>query len=250
MARLHCAERGTEESATAVFSVIRKNLRALGHLVSPGAQQVEWATKSLLLQYGHVRSRRDRIPVDRAGKPLPWYTYPAIEYLRSIDFSDKHVFEYGSGNSSLFWSSLAASVTSVEHNREWYELIEPKRPANHNLALVENSDEYVLGLCKTGRRFGVIVVDGECRHRCVAESIKFVTDDGLIILDNSDWFPNAAKALREADLIEVDFSGFGPVNQYTWTTSIFFKRTVHVRPRADRLPAYSVCALRQVHNEE
>ncbi len=45
--------------------------------------------------------------VDLDGNPLPWITYPAIEMLRRIDILNGRVFEYGAGNSSLWWATRA-----------------------------------------------------------------------------------------------------------------------------------------------
>ena len=52
----------------------------------------------------------------------------------------------------------------------------------------------------------------------------------MIILDDSDRintsleYFNAVKNLREANLLQVDFYGFCPMNNYTKATSIFFSR--------------------------
>jgi hypothetical protein len=44
----------------------------------------------------------------------------------------------------------------------------------------------------------------------------------MIILDNSDWFPETVDVLRSTlGWFELDFHGFGPINGYTWTTTIF-----------------------------
>src|SRR5688572_10403591 len=51
-----------------------------------------------------------------SGQPIPWYTYPAIEFIRQLDFSQSTVFEYGSGNSTMFWAASAARVISVEED--------------------------------------------------------------------------------------------------------------------------------------
>ncbi len=60
--------------------------------------------------------------------------------------------------------------------------------------------------------------------------------DGFIILDNSDWEESASQALREAGLIEVDMAGFGPIARFTTTTSFYFTRSVHLKPRYNRQP--------------
>ena len=43
-------------------------------------------------------------PVDKDGNPLPWISIPAIEILREKDLGDLFVFEYGSGNSTIWFS--------------------------------------------------------------------------------------------------------------------------------------------------
>jgi len=78
-------------------------------------------------------------PCDASG-PIPWYTYPAISFLTRIIRPEFKVFEYGCGNSTLWWAQMVNHVYSVEHNRGWYEEIRKKVPTNANLSYVgENS---------------------------------------------------------------------------------------------------------------
>jgi len=230
-------------------ALAKKAARFVSYLWTPGPRWVSWATESLLA-YGHFASQRAGRPVDRAGQPLPWYTYPAIEYLNTIDLRDRHVFEFGSGNSSLFWADRASSVTSIEHDAPWFETIKKSTRANQTLLLVEDREAYVDSLRASGRKYGVIVVDGERRERCARAAIDALEDDGFIVFDNADWWPGATALLRAADLIQVDFTGFGPANQYVWTTSLFLRRNVRIRPARERMPEYGVGALRQVHQGE
>src|SRR5688500_6442274 len=55
------------------------------------------AAYSLLFDYAHLSSVQRQAAVDAKCNPVPWYTYPAIEYLKQLDFKDSTVFEYGSG---------------------------------------------------------------------------------------------------------------------------------------------------------
>ena len=66
--------------------------------------------------------------VDAAGKPIPWFTYPAIDYIRQLDLSEKTIFEWGAGFSTLFWSSRAKSVISVETDPLWYSFLSRSSP--------------------------------------------------------------------------------------------------------------------------
>lgn len=181
--------------------------------------------KMLALRFGQARSAQRQQCVDAGDTPIPWYTYPAIEYIKQLDLSDRHIFEFGSGASTLFWASRTATVTAVEHDPIWHANVQP--PANVRYLLRQDKPAYIAAL---DRHFDIIIVDGEHRPECAAAALQYLAPDGFLILDNADWFPQVAASLRAADLIEVDFSGFGPINPYTWTTSLFFRRGVRLSP--------------------
>lgn len=173
--------------------------------------------------FGQWRSMRARMPVTANGEPLPWYTYPAIEYLCSFNFKECDVFEFGAGNSSLFWAERARSSISVEDDRDWFQSIDNITKKNQTVIHRQSENDYVESLSEQGQSFHVIVIDGKWRRRCADEAIKFLTEGGMIILDNSDWYPESSRFLRENGFFQIDFSGFGPINAYCWTTSIFIK---------------------------
>ncbi len=204
------------------------------------------AARVLAEDFGHTRTAAEWLCVDKDGAPIPWYTYPAIEYLRGLDFSEMDVFEYGSGYSTLFWSRHARGVVSVEHDSEWHARMSPLIPGNVSYRLLPDKDSYLQAIRECPRRFDVVVIDGEHREDCVPFALDKLKENGLIILDNSDWFSGVASMLRAADLIQVDMQGFGPINHYTWTTSLFFRRGTALRPSHARQPVPGPGSLRQV----
>ena len=167
--------------------------------------------KILSSDFGQWKSMKSNMCIDAHNKPIPWYTYPATEYLIQIDFKDKSVFEYGSGNSSIFWAGRAKDVVSVEDNREWFEIVHKHKSGNQQIILEEDRNNYISYILKMGRQFDVVIVDGKYRHECAKNAVKCLKDEGMIILDNSDWYHKAKSFLRQQDLIEVDFCGFGPI---------------------------------------
>jgi hypothetical protein len=199
-------------------------------------------------EYGHQKSVHLGKPVDASLNPIPWYTYPAIEYLKQFDFVDKHIFEYGSGNSSIFWSLLAKSVTSVEIDPEWFETISKSKSKNLSIHLKEEQFEYVDFIENANKLYDVIVIDGAYRYDCAKAAIKCISDDGLIILDNSERYPKLCSELRNHDLLQVDFFGLGPINYYTWTTSLFFQKRCRLKP-LKKLPCFGVGSLREEFDE-
>lgn len=182
---------------------------------------------TLGFQYGQWRSVRERMAVDVDGIPIPWYTYPAIEYLTSFDFRDCDVFEFGSGNSSLFWASRARSVVSVENNQEWFEVVNHTKQQNQLIIYRADETGYVTALPEQNKLFEIVVIDGNWRKPCTIEAMNCLKDDGMIVLDNSDRIleKECGTLLRENGFIQIDFSGFGPINGYCWTTSVFMKNS-------------------------
>jgi hypothetical protein len=172
-------------------------------------------------QFGQLRSFMEDKAVDHAGNPLPWYTYPAIEYLTNFDFSNSDVMEFGSGRSTLYWASRCRSVTAVDSNQEWFAKIKSLTPNNVILTLETGRDGYLQALTKSPKAFDVIVVDGDWRSECLEAAIAHANPGKIIILDNSDGLPDCCRMMREAGLFQIDFSGFGPQNDHCWTTSMF-----------------------------
>ena len=188
--------------------------------------------------YGHAASWRAQVPIDGDGKPTPWYTYSAIAYLSQLDFSENTVFEYGSGNSTLWWGARSKHVVSVESAQAWARKVSQQADSLPVEVLeATGRDEYVSALDDV---FDVIVVDGDWRGACAERALTALAPGGLIVVDNADWYPGICAMLRAADLIQVDFSGFGPINPYTSTTSLFLHRDFRARPVGKRQPVPDV----------
>ncbi|MFH0879142.1 MAG: hypothetical protein V2A34_05480, partial [Lentisphaerota bacterium] len=91
------------------------------------------ARKGLPLSAGWDRSFREMSSVDAGGKPIPWITYSALQFLESRIRKDFRVFEYGCGNSTLWWANRVQQVTSCESDEQWVRRIIACRPANAKL---------------------------------------------------------------------------------------------------------------------
>jgi hypothetical protein len=185
-----------------------------------------------LFQYGWLRSLKYQKPVDREGNPLPWFSYPCIDFLEQLDLSDKTVFEWGAGHSTFFWSKRAKRVVSIESDAKWYSYLKAQLPLNCELIASRPENEfYVTAINNYPEQFDIIVIDGTDYGRPPSSAIarQHLKKGGFVILDNSDQCLQSAKILRESDFIEVDFTGFCPGNGYAQTTSIFFDREYSFR---------------------
>jgi hypothetical protein len=193
--------------------------RAIGELLPEPQRKAVAAVRNLLVKQGLYRTMSTGRPVRPDDSPLPWFTYAAIGYLEQLDLASASIFEYGSGNSTLWWQDRVKFVRSVEHDPEWHDHLRAKVGPNVDYRLTADPDAYVNAL--EGDFYDIIVIDGEHRPRCVPQAIEHLRPGGFVVFDNADWFPTCAEELRRADLIEVDFAGFGPINAYTSVTSLF-----------------------------
>ncbi|MDB5322401.1 MAG: hypothetical protein JWN40_4032 [Phycisphaerales bacterium] len=191
-------------------------------------------------EYGQWNSFWNSKCLDKDGNFVPWFTYPAIEYIKQLDLTDKRVLEYGSGFSTMFWAKRTKSVVSIEDDKAWYEKLKPQLPANVNYIHVNNEQEYVGAVGKLEGQFDIIINDGIYRLSCAKASRPKLADGGIVILDNSDWCAQACAYYRDSDLIEVDMAGFTPLNAYPMTTSFFFSRSVKLKPAHDHQPVLAV----------
>ena len=223
-------------------------MRALVKAVLPEKLRLIITTGLFLWQYGKnyglIRSRLEKRVVDADGNAIPWYSYPAIEYLSGLDFSDRAVFEYGCGQSTLYWAARAYNVTSVEHNRDYHAKVSKQAPKNARVMLAEDDTAYVNSIRSSGP-FDLIVIDGKSplRPACAAIAPSYLKPNGLIVFDNSERFPEACRFLRERGYIQVDMHGPVPMGTQTITTSLFFARDFRAQPVGSRLPVYSRCAV-------
>jgi hypothetical protein len=161
--------------------------------------------------------------VDGAGRPIPMYTYPAVDLLvASKDyFVDKTILEFGSGQSTHWWAQHAKRVIAVEFNEAFarYMVHELRQAPNAEIILGEEYKRLAIGC------FDVVSIDGYPRIEAAKFIIGKVADDGFIIVDNSD-----VQSLREictllagAGYYRIDFFGHSPSAYFKQCTSIFFK---------------------------
>ena len=184
---------------------------------------------------GYMRSVAERRCVDLNGASLPWFSYPAIDYLSGLDLSAKRVFEFGCGDSTLFFSGRCRSVVAVENAPDWHARIAGANRANVRLILAATPQEYLAAIAGEGSPYDIIVIDGDAafvkRTRMAAAALGHLAADGLIILDNSDAHGVSAALLRASGLLQVDMVGLAPGNRYEQATSFFFSRQCRLEPQ-------------------
>lgn len=195
----------------------RSRVAALARLVRNG----------YLAKVGWLTSVRRGEPVGAGGEPIPWMTYPAIAFLERRVGGALRVFEYGSGNSTLWWARRVAFIAAVEHEERWLEKIRAVAPANAQLHYVplDPPGRYALSIHGAGGPFDIVVIDGRERVHCAQAALSALSERGVFVWDNSDReeYARGYQLLADRGFRRMDFVGLGPVNAIPWTTSIFYR---------------------------
>ncbi|MEA3642382.1 MAG: class I SAM-dependent methyltransferase, partial [Lamprobacter sp.] len=163
------------------------------------------------------------------GRPVPWVTYPFLHFLDKRIRSDFKVFEYGSGNSTLWLSAHVEKIVSVEHDAGWYQKMKAKMPANveYLYHALEYGGAYGQEISKdhyTGV-FDIVFVDGRDRVNCLRNCLHALKQNGIVILDNAErtrYNPGSDHLLQHG-FKRLDFIGMGPVNLEAWSTAVFYR---------------------------
>jgi len=187
---------------------------------------VSFRSFGYLLETGWFESFKSSEPVDAELKPIPWFTYSSIDFLKEKLNTNLSILEFGSGNSTLFLAERAKKVISFEHSKDWHQKILKKIPANVDLTITSplSATDY-LKLLVEELRFDVIVVDGLFRNECITASLKHLSEVGIIILDDSerDEYIEGIAFLIQSGFRQLKFSGIAPGIFFRKCTTVFYK---------------------------
>jgi len=181
---------------------------------------------------GWFNSFKENRPIDRYGKALPWVTYSFIDFISDRLNKNMSVFEYGLGNSTLWYASKVNNVTSVEHDLDWFNEIKNQMPDNVSLFFekLEYGKNYSKKSKTLNKKFDVIIVDGRDRVNCMMQAIEAIKDNGVIILDDSEreTYEKGIEFLLNEGFKKIDFWGISPGLFYRKCTTIFYKNNNNV----------------------
>ena len=179
-----------------------------------------------LADNGWFASFNKKAPLDKDGNPIPWFTYSCNDFIKDRLKNKFDIFEFGSGNSTLFFAPKVKSVTSAEHSEEWYRIQKNRIPSN--VSIIFNDDEtggYSKSIANTNNKYEVVVVDGIDRVSCIINSVDSLKDDGVLILDDSerDEYGKGIAYLAERGFKRIDFWGIAAGILFKKCTTIFYK---------------------------
>lgn len=181
-----------------------------------------------LFDYGWWNSHKHGEAIDGEGRPLPWITYPCLEFIEGRINKEFDIFEYGCGNSTLWWAEKTNIVISCEHDRQWHEKIHRNQPGNVRLIHQDlvYGGEYCKVINQFSNSFDIVIIDGRDRVRCAWNSVNALKLDGIIIWDNTERseYSEGFNYLASEGFKKLDFWGMGPIDMKRWCTSIFYRQ--------------------------
>lgn len=178
-------------------------------------------------------------------RSIPSLALSAVCFLDEYLTKDMKVFEWGSGASTLFFAMRNVNCITVEHSKEWYEvliaamfyrdlsqksiyLIEPENGFDSDYASVlpeyesVNFRRYVdsISECDDGV-FDLVLVDGRSRRACLEVAQSKVKPGGVLMLDD------AHRVLYQYAMSKIDWPildcygsiPYRPYNQIVKTTA-------------------------------
>lgn len=201
----------------------------------------------------YLFNRLSEIRYQKMNPDKPWLTRRANELLEDLLIDKSLGLEFGSGRSTIWLAKRIKFLTSVEHKRQWYDIV--------NQGLKEQGIESVkLLLCESdagtddpGEKteyVGVIdsfkdesldfaLVDGIYRADCANKVVSKIRPGGVLVVDNVNWFlpnnettsPNSRKTSQgPASVVWQRFSEATQDWQQIWTTSGVTDTAIYIKP--------------------
>ena len=184
---------------------------------------------------------------------VPWIVYAARHHLETRLLPGSHVFEYGSGGSTLWFADHGCHVVAIEHDREWWgrvrEQLAPSQQSHVTLQLIEvepkkgRGQEHLDPFVSADPNYGgmtfaryvtsidrfadgtldAVLVDGRSRPSCLIRAWPKVRAGGVLVLDNSDRARYVAAIDRLPKKGRFEYYGPAICSRWYWRTTIWEK---------------------------
>jgi hypothetical protein len=180
-----------------------------------------------LLEIGWFESFLSNRSLDHNKKPIPWFSYPFIEFIAPRLNKTIILFEFGSGNSTLFFSDKVKKTISIEHNKEWFEVVNKSKPENVSLILTDSDSKhnYLEYFNSINESLDIIIVDGLHRNECIIKAVEKLSSSGVIILDDSERpeYKTGKEFILGKGFKCLDFWGIAPMVLFKKCTTVFYR---------------------------
>lgn len=226
-------------------SVYVKFMRAIGAVLD-FLGVLAWLERRSSSRWAHwLRSLFAIYDIDQlTALDVPWWTYDSIDAVEAYlaGRENTRAFEYGSGASTVWLSQRVSSLKSVEHDADWFPIVQERLAGLDNAAvsLVERDlqpaaddtyrsekshtsgqtfQAYASAIEREEGLFDLIVIDGRARPACLKHAVYRLAPDGMIVFDNSRR-ARYAHAIDASGLAKEVYTGLVPSLPYPDQTTL------------------------------
>ena len=156
------------------------------------------------------------------GQYYPWITFPAIDFLETLELSEVAVLEFGAGASTVYFAKRSRKVTSYEFDSTYFNNIRKLSIDFPNTEILNYDPSTAKSIAKD---FLSLEFERDKQlASCLEEDQKWLDLDAKLILQ-SGLYNSASKNISEADLVFIDG---GPRNSALALAAKFAKESAIV----------------------
>lgn len=184
---------------------------------------------SILRKTGYIRAFASREVCDDAGESIPWMSYSFIAFIAPRLHRDLDLAEFGSGASTRFFAEKVRSTLSIESSAVWYDkvkvMLSDLENADIKLCSLENGYTSALQNLNPRKSFHLVIVDGRKRVECMINAFDALTDNGVLIIDDSgrDRYQEGIQYYTDRGFSALTFSGLAPLDITIHSTTVLYK---------------------------
>lgn len=199
-----------------VFSRVRALLTSI---LTP----ISWSKNS-----GHFKSSIAKKAVSHTGEPIPWFTYPANDFLRTRDLGNDKILEFGGGQSTIYWSKRSKFILTFDDDVNWANMIRGSVDSNVEVLDVPTDKQEQVSfisskLRQVDTKFDLIIVDSLHRPEMFRLAVSYIKDDGMILCDNAAEYDFYEVWQEFPDFSRIDFYGHAAGVLHPHCTTMHFK---------------------------
>lgn len=172
---------------------------------------------------------------------LPWLSWPAIKVIQGFVQDGMDVFEFGAGQSTLFFSQFRIHLSSIESDKKWFVNLHKQLNTSNNSLLSTDlrfvpikektrkgflDSRYADAIKEGAKLYDLILIDGEeiegfaARTVCFRKAESSIKPGGIIVVDDF-WRYSVLMSNHNAREVKV-LEGIGPNRKGLTSTAIFY----------------------------
>jgi hypothetical protein len=184
-----------------------------------------------LYEMGYTKSYHNENPMDKNDEFLPLMNYSIIDFLNKRIIKNIKFFQYGSGYSSIYYSKKVKDVTTIEYDIDWKNKVQfffkKHNLDNLNVHIQAINENYPKSIktINPEKKYNIILVDGRMRVEYSIEAISSLSENGVLILNNSsrDKYQEIFSFYQQNNFKHITFSGIKPFFFKNDCTTFFYK---------------------------